>query len=126
MLEQKFLHSGKKREEISEFGRVRANMDVKQAFRQKVNSLMKEIRVAMMSTRHGDSIFSRPMAMQDTEFEGTLYFLTSKKTGKCDDLQTYPKVNLAFSHPGKNNYVSLSGVAELVDDRDKVCFNRYI
>ncbi|WP_034339331.1 pyridoxamine 5'-phosphate oxidase family protein [Deinococcus misasensis] len=90
-------------------------------FLAKINELLKDIRIAMLTTQHqGGELFSRPMTTQEAEFDGTLYFLTSKKTGKIADLVQFPKVNLAYSHPGKNSYVSVSGRAQLLDDRQKI------
>jgi hypothetical protein len=57
---------------------------------------------ASVACRHGDDLYSRPMVIQDREFDGTLYFLTSSKTGKCSDLVDHPKVNLAFAKPSTN------------------------
>lgn len=71
-----------------------------------------------------EEMYSRPMVGHRTssgsDFDGTLYFLTSNKTGKCNDLVRFPKVNLAYSHPGKNTFVSVSGRAELMADQAKV------
>lgn len=92
-----------------------------QEFLAKIHSLLKDIRIAMLTTQHeGGELYSRPMATQEAEFDGTLYFLTSKKSGKISDLLNFPKVNLAYSHPGKNSFVSISGRAQLLNDREKI------
>jgi general stress protein 26 len=56
------------------------------------------------------------MVIQDREFDGTLYFLTSSKTGKFSDLVDHPKVNLAFAKPSTNR----CGRLRVVQDCSKV------
>ncbi|MGA3089876.1 MAG: pyridoxamine 5'-phosphate oxidase family protein [Terriglobales bacterium] len=49
--------------------------------RRKIGELVKDIRIAMMSTiDESGQIHSRPMATQDTPFAGTLWFLTRRKS----------------------------------------------
>jgi general stress protein 26 len=86
----------------------------------KLRELMKDIRVAMLTTIEADgSLRSRPMQLQESEFDGTLWFLTDVNTAKVYEIERHNHVNLAFSHPSKQNYVSVSGVASVVQDRKK-------
>jgi general stress protein 26 len=82
----------------------------------KLWSLIKTVEVAMMVTEDGDHLRSRPMAMSQTEFDGTLWFFTKADSHKVSEVQADQKVNLAFAHPGKQDYVSVSGTASLVRD----------
>ncbi len=80
----------------------------------KLWELIKSIEVAMLVTEDGDSLRSRPMAMSQREFDGTLWFFTRASSHKVTEVESEQRVNLAFSHPGKQNYVSISGHASLV------------
>ncbi len=83
---------------------------------EKLNELIDGIQIAMMTTRHGDDLRSRPMMAQACEADGTLWFMTSRESEKAYEVENDDAVNVAFSHPGKERYVSVAGRAELVDD----------
>ena len=86
----------------------------------KVAELIKDINVAMMTTEAEDGLLhSRPMATQKTEFDGTLWFFSGLSTGKISEIDWNPEVNLSYSDGSANKYVSVSGTAEIVDDRTK-------
>jgi general stress protein 26 len=82
-----------------------------------VRNLIKGIDVAMLTTMTEEGLVSRPMKTQEVEFDGDLWFMTMKDTGKYEELLRYPHVNIAYA--GKS-YVSIRGTAELVDNRDKI------
>jgi len=85
---------------------------------QKLAQLVKGIHIAMLTTQgEGGVLESRPMAVQAAEFDGTLYFLTQRGSGKVQQVEQYPQVNVAFSDPGKNTYVSIAGVAKAYRDQ---------
>lgn len=72
----------------------------------------------MLTTSRSDgSLHSRPMATQQTEFDGELWFFTSDDSLKVDELKSRPAVNVSYADPSKNRYVSISGSAMLVRDR---------
>ena len=89
----------------------------------KLWSLIKTVEVAMMVTEDGDHLRSRPMAMSQKEFDGTLWFFTRADSHKVVELEKEHRVNLAFAHPGKQDYVSVSGKASLV--RDKAAIDQH-
>ena len=83
----------------------------------KVAELIKDIRVAMLTTVSGDgSLHSRPMATQNTPFNGEIVFLTSENSGKVDEIKQDAEVNLCYSD-AKSSYVTLSGRAAISNDR---------
>ena len=87
----------------------------------KVAELIKDIHVAMMTTEAEDGVHhSRPMATQKAEFDGALWFFTWLSTGKVSEIDWNPEVNLSYAEPGDTRYVSLSGTAEIVEDRAKM------
>ncbi len=86
----------------------------------KLWDLIKTVEVAMMVTEDGEHLRSRPMAMSQKEFDGTLWFFTRADSHKVVEVQEDQRVNLAFAHPGKQDYVSVSGRASLVRDRAEI------
>jgi general stress protein 26 len=87
----------------------------------KVAELIKDINVAMMTTEAEDGLLhSRPMATQKTEFDGTLWFFTGLSTGKVSEIDWNPEVNLSYAEPSDTRFVSVSGTAEIVDDRARM------
>ncbi|MEO3946456.1 pyridoxamine 5'-phosphate oxidase family protein [Gorillibacterium sp. CAU 1737] len=82
-----------------------------------VRDLMKGIDIAMLTTVTDEGLVSRPMKTQEVEFDGDLWFLTKKDTGKYEDLVRNPHVNVAFV--GKS-YLSVRGTAELIQSPAKV------
>ena len=82
----------------------------------KIADLVKSIRVAMLTHRDSrDRLVSHPMATQDVEWDGDVLFIGERDSEKVRDLERDPRVNLAYS--GDSTWVSVSGTAEIVDDR---------
>jgi general stress protein 26 len=88
--------------------------------RNKVLSLLKDIRIAMMAT-HGEDgrMHSRPMATNTVQFDGHLWFFTDRNSPKIADLQRDPEVLLTYSDESRQNYVSVTGRGEVVHDAAK-------
>lgn len=82
---------------------------------------IKGINVAMMTTVAQDgSLHSRPMAVQQHDFDGDLWFFTGKDSIKIDELEANNQVNIAFAAPDDNRYVSVSGTARVVTDQARI------
>lgn len=91
--------------------------DAKQLLREKV----KNVRVAMMTTEEPDgTLRSRPMATQDMEFEGDLWFFTEASAPKVGEVAHHNQVNISYTRPENHLFVSVSGTAQLVRDRRKI------
>ena len=89
--------------------------------RKKIAELAKGIHICMMNTVGTDgSIHSRPMAVQDTPFDGTFWFLTREQSGKVDDIAQDQHITLAFAEPGSHKYIALKGKASTNQDRSKI------
>jgi general stress protein 26 len=87
----------------------------------KLRKLIKDIRVAMLTTVAQDgALRSRPMATADVEFDGDLWFFTRASSPKTEELMDDQRVNVSFADGEESRYVSVSGRATLVRDRDKV------
>ncbi|HLG77824.1 MAG TPA: pyridoxamine 5'-phosphate oxidase family protein [Ktedonobacteraceae bacterium] len=86
-----------------------------------LNDKIKGVRVAMMTTIEVDSsLRSRPMETIERDFDGDLWFFTLASTPKVEDVRQYEQVNLSYSKPDDNLFVSVSGTAQLVRDRHKI------
>ncbi|MEM8524860.1 MAG: pyridoxamine 5'-phosphate oxidase family protein [Bacteroidota bacterium] len=91
-----------------------------QEAQQKVKELIEDIKVAMLVTERNGELRSRPMYTAKVEDDHSIYFFTSKDSGKTAEIHADHDVNLAYAHPGKQNYLSISGKAKLVDDQAKM------
>jgi general stress protein 26 len=87
----------------------------------KIAEIIKSIKFAMLTTASEDgSLRSRPMATQQVEFDGDLWFFTREDSGKVSEAEQRHEVNVSFADPDKGKYVSTSGEAEIVKDREKM------
>jgi general stress protein 26 len=83
--------------------------------------LIEDIEICMMTTRRPDGyLVSRPMATQPRAAGADLWFATDVSTGKLDELAQDPHVCLAYYREKTREWVSVSGVARVVRDRDKI------
>ncbi len=88
---------------------------------EKLNGLIKDIDFAMLTTVDTDGVLrSRPMSTQEAEFDGTLWFFTSDKTHKVEEIERDNRVNASYAEPKDNVYVSVSGTAAIVKDKAKM------
>lgn len=86
----------------------------------RLRELIKGIKFAMLTTVETDgSLRSRPMTVQETEFDGDLWFFTEADAPKVDEIQHDRQVNVALAAPDDQRYISLSGTARLVRDVQK-------
>lgn len=86
----------------------------------KLGELLKNIEVAMMTTTDPDGCLrSRPMGTQRIEFDGNLWFFTSRESGKVIAIENDQQVNLAYSSPNDMRYISVTGNASIVEDRTR-------
>ncbi|RYE99534.1 MAG: pyridoxamine 5'-phosphate oxidase [Oxalobacteraceae bacterium] len=84
----------------------------------KLAELIADIQVCMFTTTDDDGrLISRPMAVQEVEFDGDLWFFTKLSGRKIDQIRHTPQVNVALS--SKGSWVSVSGEAEIVHDDEK-------
>ena len=86
----------------------------------KLWSMIKGIRVAMLTSWDGHRMHTRPMHGHQEEFSGELWFFTKLDLGKTHEVMRFDQVNLAYADIGSNTYVSVAGKAEVVLDRELV------
>ena len=83
----------------------------------KLWSMIKDIRVAMMTTWDGHHMRSRPMHGYQEEFAGELFFFTRLDSGKTHEVLRYDQLNLTYADIKDNTYVSIAGRGEVLRDR---------
>jgi general stress protein 26 len=86
----------------------------------KLKELLEGIDFCMLTTIDQGHLRSRPMSTQEFEFDGDLWFFTSENTHKIEEIKKDNRVNVAYSKPDDNTYVSVSGRAEVVKDKAKI------
>lgn len=87
---------------------------------EKLKSIIKDVEIAMLTTNDGGVLRSRPMQTQEVAFDGDLWFFTSSKTHKAEEIEKDNRVNVSYAAPADNSYVSVSGTAEIVTNKAKM------
>ena len=91
--------------------------------RERLWSLIKDIRFAMFTARHTSSghLHSWPMTTQNSKLDedSGLWFFMSRRNETVADILQDPVVNVIYADPGADRYVSVSGNAAVVDDPAK-------
>lgn len=83
--------------------------------------IIKDVKFAMITTTTAEGhLHARPMTTQQKEYDGDLWFIGAKDSEGVQDMKARPQVNVSFSNPDKQTYLSMTGTAELVEDRAKL------
>ena len=89
---------------------------------EKLWDLIKDIRFGMFTHRHANGMLhSLPLTTQNRSMDeaATLFFFISRKSEVDSQIQQDNHVNVAYSSPSDDRYVSVSGDAFLVEDPGK-------
>ena len=87
---------------------------------EKLSGMIKHIQTAMLTTEDGPHLRARPMVAVQKDFTGELYFYTRASSHKVTEVGTHERVGVSYSDSHDQNYVSLSGTAELVRDKAEI------
>ena len=83
--------------------------------------LIKGIEIALMTTRRPDGLLvTRPMATQKRNPVADLWFVCDVQTSKVDELRLAPEICLGYYHERTREWVSVSGVARISQDRARI------
>lgn len=83
--------------------------------------MIEDIDTAMFTTRRRNGhLVSRPMANQVAADGADLWFVTSRDASKLDDLEHDSHVNLSYYKDRTREWVSVSGIAKVSTDRQKI------
>lgn len=88
--------------------------------RQHVADLVSRAKVAMLTTmtQEGKHV-SRPMGLQEAEFDGNLWFFAYDDSAKATRIRVTPEVDVSFSDTENHSWTSIAGRAHIVHDRQK-------
>jgi general stress protein 26 len=87
----------------------------------KLATMIRGVKVAMLTTRGSQgTLHSRPMATQEAEFDGTLWFFTKAGSDKVHEIRDHSEVNVSYVSLGEHHYVSISGRANVIQDQEKM------
>lgn len=80
--------------------------------------LIEEMGTALMTTRRADGVLvTRPMANQKRDPIADLWFVTNVEACKTDEIESNSEVCLGYYDDGSKEWVSVSGVATISQDR---------
>ncbi|MBI1311160.1 general stress protein [bacterium] len=97
-----------------------ATMTERQEAIEKIDSMIQEIEIAMLTTRAETGLLrSRPMVSVTRRFDGDLWFFSHSQDSRMGDIHAHPRVGVVFARPKSKSYLSLSGEAAEVVDRRK-------
>ena len=83
-------------------------------------NLAEKIGFCMLTTQTARDLRARPMAAHAERLENAFYFLTDVDGHKDDEIARNPSVCLAFADSKGQKYVSISGTAEVSNDRGRI------
>ncbi|TDU91207.1 general stress protein 26 [Kribbella voronezhensis] len=85
-----------------------------------IAQLVKRAKICMLTTMTADGKHvARPMALQEAEFDGDLWFFAYDDSAKAQEIVIDPQINVSFTNDKSSEWTSISGTAELVHDRAK-------
>jgi general stress protein 26 len=88
---------------------------------EKLYDQIDDIEIAMMTTRRADGhLQSRAMANQKRAAGADVWFVTLEDTQKLRDLAADPHINLSYYKDRTREWVSVSGIASITRDREKI------
>lgn len=87
---------------------------------ERVWELIEKIGICMLASRDRPDLRARPMAAFFDRDTHLIYFLTDVESHKDVELGEDPHVALAFADTSDQAYLSVTGTAEISNDREKV------
>jgi general stress protein 26 len=80
-----------------------------------VATMLQDQRLGVLTTVAPDgTLIARPMALQEVEFDGDLWFFAERGSRKVAHVAAHPGVNVAVGSGA--TWVSVAGTADVVDD----------
>ncbi len=94
----------------------------KQQQMDKIQAMVNDIKYTMMTTRtHEDHLHSCPMNTTETSIGAKeIWFIGHNPSETVDNINKNPEVNLAYVSQDDKSYLSITGKAELIEDREKL------
>ncbi|WP_201554774.1 pyridoxamine 5'-phosphate oxidase family protein [Psychrobacter sp. 72-O-c] len=94
----------------------------KQEQMDKIQALVKDVKYTMLTTRTSeDHLHSCPMNTTETSIGAKeIWFIGHKPSETVENIKKHPQVNLAYTTQDDKDYLSITGKAELVEDKEKL------
>ena len=89
----------------------------------KIKEIAESAGTCFFSTNVRSETNSRPMALQEVDDEGNLWFLSDVNSEKNKDIQNDSTVELYFMNNSKYEYVFIKGIASI--SQDKALIDKY-
>ncbi|MEP7253354.1 MAG: pyridoxamine 5'-phosphate oxidase family protein [Ginsengibacter sp.] len=87
----------------------------------KIRELAKDANICHFVTNLSTTpLSSRPMATQQVDDDGNIWFISDKESDKNHDIQSDDRVQLFYAANGNYEYLSVYGTAEIVFDKAKI------
>jgi len=84
-----------------------------------IDAIIKKTKFATVTTRTVEGeLVSRPLAVLEHDFDGTVWFFTADPSPKADDVRNDPHVNVAYIDGA--SVVSLAGTATISRDQERI------
>lgn len=88
---------------------------------EKLKDLVNKIDVGMVcSYPENDYIHAVPMSRQEVDDAGNIWYLFSSESETYEYLNANKKISLLFSHVGDYSFVSVNGVAEISQNKERI------
>jgi len=81
--------------------------------------MLKQFHTGMLITHDGTKLRARPMFIAHIDDNCQMWFLSPRECAKVHEIELNTKVQLICQND-RSSYVSLSGVASLIDDRAQI------
>lgn len=96
---------------------------------EKLRGMIDKIKSAMLTTYEVTGGYhSRPMGTAQVDVDGNIWFFTNEFSSKVAEISADNKVSLTYSDIANNVFISITGVAYIVDDHAKMkeLWNPYV
>lgn len=87
---------------------------------EKIKNLAEAARTCFFTTNIGENAHSRPMALQEVDEKGVLWFISSKQSLKNQEIKEDDDVQLYFINNSSYEYIFVKGKATISTDKNLI------
>lgn len=99
---------------------LEAKLTSREQLREHAWKRLNELRFVLLTTRDGSGrLESRPMTLQQSEFDSTLWFFASKASAFVTELHDQPHVNVSSMDARDRFFLSIGGRATVISDAQR-------
>ena len=91
-----------------------------QEIEDRIWELAKKIDICMFTTWDGEKQWARPLSARVNRDDHAIYFLVDEEGQKNGQIARFPIVTLTFTDSGGYKYISITGNADVSNDRAKI------